>query len=200
MNAENQDHREAGSHHRSRRSRRSSTTSRRIEVAVVVYAAVLATAGFAWQLWQWRQDKPVVAIETPQNILIVNAGGKDQPVRTRLRFVNYSARAVTVYAVDVHILMNPFGQSTAATWKLVPGSVTSTPIRIENGAVATWERMEQVEFDKRPSSVNFSFIGSIAIRLNTTAGNIERIFPIQVDYVVLQPGEASAALEHPEAP
>jgi hypothetical protein len=165
-----------------------------------VYAAVLSTAAFAWQLRQWSQGRAVLAIETPQNILIVNADGKNQPVRTRLRFVNYSARAVTVYGVDAHVMMNPFGQSTAATWKLVPGSATATPIRIENNGVATWERMEQVEFDKRPSSVNFSFIGSIAIRLNTTAGNIERIFPIQVDYVVLQPGDTSATIEHPEAP
>ena len=42
--------------------RRGGDTKRRIETVVAIYAAILATATFGWQLWEYTRNRPVLAI------------------------------------------------------------------------------------------------------------------------------------------
>jgi hypothetical protein len=159
---------------------------RRVKVVALVYAVVLSTAAFGWQVWQSWERRPALLVEGPQSIAIVNDNGRYRPVETRLQFVNRSARAVTIYRVEAE-LFGPFGSSTHADWKPVAGATTTLPLRVEDGSVILWTRTDAVEFDRAPALEDRYFYGTLSVMLSTTAGTIEQSLPVTISYDVIEP-------------
>ena len=75
-------------------------SGREIEVGAIIYAAVLPTVAFGWQVWQQWQERPALTIEMPDYVTVFSKNGIYEPVALRIGFINSGRRPITAYGVN----------------------------------------------------------------------------------------------------
>jgi len=176
-----------------------------VEMVILAYAAIISTAAFGWQVWEWWRARPTLMVQ-PATLIVVPPIALDSPqgptsatTRIRLRLINVGPRPVTVYAASASWWSDDFwkaasGAGDGMTMSLDhdQGKDTTLPLRIEEAGVGVWDTTQIIEFSRLPhlESSDRMYPGVVSISLTTTAGPIHQSFPVFVAYN--PPGESSA--------
>jgi hypothetical protein len=100
-------------------------------LAIAIYAAVIATAGLAWQVLSWRQARRTVLKVTGGLATVVGIPGRGSILHLDVRSSEYTP---PVYIDQWGFMIQRTKHTVAPAWTHGPG----TPYRLEPGTRVSW--------------------------------------------------------------
>ena len=161
---------------------------RKIEVVVAIYAAVLATASFGWQVIESVRNRPVLQIGDKRQVYKVQTfgPGHKSPVELRLEtpLMNVGSKVLTVYDLSPYVdIRNPDGTPGPfefAGMEYEPGRL---PIRLGEGEVGAWSGVIQLKSKIGDIPDDAKFKATVVFSVITTAGVFSHQEEIELRYV-----------------